>query len=173
MTGAMNRTLLARALACGIGLAACAPTAASADVFNFIWSDISGPSDTFQIDTANAPDFTYSENGFFYTVPNGRAIFYDFPNLNFAYRSYNYNGAKLFSGSAYAPQFIPGNYALVGVTMFPGQLGGGSGTLSIARAPAPGGAAPEVGLGLLSLLAAAAALAFTRLRMPLLRRAAI
>ena len=174
----MNRALFARAMACGVCLAAFAPVQASADIYDMVFSDVGGYSRAFQVDTDNIEDygslFLASQgagySAYFYDTDSAFSDGYSFEfDGNGGY--YLYRSERLFSGSTANPSFTPGLYQLVGDNR---GLTGATGTLRI-LAPggaAPGGAAPEVGLGLLSLLAAAAALAFTRLRMPLLRRAA-
>ena len=184
MAGMMNRALLARAMACGVCLAAFAPVPASADIFNFVWTDSSGYGETFQIDDTQPAaevdyDFARYETPVSRWIANVSTISVqwgaplDFFTITNGGR-YGYTGAQFFTGTTSNPIFTPGFYALTGSNAIASQTGGGTGTMTITRVlAAPGGAAPEVGLGLLSLLAAACALAFTRLRMPLLRRAAI
>jgi len=165
MAGLMKRALLTRALACGVCLAAFAPTAASADIFDLVFTPAGGTADRFQIDT-NSPAVADPNDVGYFTSDGGFVSFLDpgvFGGLNLNRNNVVYSGQLLFAGPGTSPTFSVGTFTF------------GGNTLTFARpgAAAPGGAAPEVGLGLLSLLAAAAALAMTRMRMPLLRRAAI
>ena len=172
MARSVHRALLTRALACGVCLAAFAPTAASADVFNVIFTTTTYGTNVFTFDTA-APIAAAPGSYVGYSV---QQLGYDFFFLNAADYAgtgvYNdrdgyFTGPQIYTGTENAPIFTPGTYAL-------GAYGSGpSGSLTLTRAGAPGapgGAAPEVGLGLLAMLAAAAALAMTRLRMPWRRR---
>jgi len=174
-----RQALIARAMACGMFLAALAPTQAWADIFTITWTDSNGPSASFQIDTSLPPYFSNAD-GFFYGQPTDNIAFLNsagyvsqgLPGLNFnrddGTNSYVYSGSNLYSGTTSAPSFTPGSYNLTGAGI---GNEGSSAILQIARVGAPGGAAPEVGMGLLALLAAAAALAVTRMRKPWFARA--
>ena len=170
MAGMMKRALLTRALACGVCLMAFAPTAASADIFNVAFTILGVGTNNFTIDSASPPYYAPGSWTAFDT-PDGYSIYF-LNSSGYAGRSiytdrgYFFAGSQLYSGTETAPIFTPGTYALGS------DNGGPSGSLTMTRAAAPGGAAPEVGIGMLALLAAAAALAMTRLRMPWLRRAA-
>jgi len=171
MARSVHRALLTRALACGVCLAAFAPTAASADIFNVIFTTTTRGTDLFTFDTA-APVAAY--RGLYIEYDSQRGYNFFFLNTAtfsgsgfFTERDRYFTGPQLYTGTETAPVFTPGTYALGS------YQGGPSGSLTLTRADAPGapgGAAPEVGLGLLAMLAAAAALAMTRLRMPWLRR---
>ena len=181
MAGMMKRALVARVMACGVCMTALAPVQATATVYDFFWTDSGGYTETFQFDDSLPPAFADSTH-FIYNRPGGPVEFYDtvftqtsyggpynfIPYVGGSY--YFYTGQQLYSGSPTAPSFTPGFYNLVGSRTY-GGMSGATGTLRISQAGAPGGAAPEVGLGLLSLLAAVAALGFTRLWKPLTRRA--
>jgi hypothetical protein len=166
----MKRALMSRMLACGVCLMAFAPVPASADIFNFAFKDINQPAVTFQIDTAAPQQFS---NQFFfgYSMPGGYAGFSNtsFGPYDFVYQdstgSYSYQGPQLYSGNENSPTFLTGAFNLVG-DQFPPSSSGPTGTLNISRAAGPGAPAPEIGMGLLSALAAGLALFLSRMRMP-------
>ncbi|MEG3151560.1 hypothetical protein U1769_16835 [Sphingomonas sp. ZT3P38] len=186
MSVMMNRARLARAVAIGVCLAALAPTAGSAAIYDVTWKDsfwpgYNGPSFTWQIDSANPETVfpgvfvqysQYREGyGTPYTIQFTNTT--NDPNINlhvsFANSSFNYYyvGPQLYSGSEASPVFTPGTYGFSRSSSGAfANASSGYGSLVISKVDAPGGAAPEVGVGLLSMLAAAAALALTRMRRP-------
>jgi hypothetical protein len=168
-------------LACGLFL--CGASGASAAIYDFDFKDNSGFSSSFQFDTSGDMFFSAARTYFGQSFATGQVLFYnttattrDFGSpLNFQYndmsasQGYTYAGAQLYSGPEADPVFSLCSYDLSRDSTYGGAAT--TGTLTISQGGAPGSPSPEVGAGLLSALAAAAALFLTRTRSPKARLA--
>ena len=156
----MRGAAVAAALIASLGA-----TAAQADVFTVTFRDTSNALfDTRQIDTSTlAQDFiTYTDGTYsFYNTTASTFLIRAPVNLTFYNgRSYDYLGQQLYADRpGGGVTLVPGTYTLLPYT----GTGGTGSTLNIA-AGGPGAPAPEVGVGVLSALAAGIALLLTRRR---------
>lgn len=173
MLGAKIRNaLFAPVLVCGAALHLCGAASASAAIYAINLSDSRGYVANFWFDTAN---ITYVEGRFFYDQSGDYSVYFYNQNylgsengpinfeLNSNRTSYGngFTGAQLYTGPESSPILKQGSFVLQNF-----YAGGPNGTISISPAIGPGSPSPELGAGFLSLLAAGAALFFTRLRRP-------